>query len=101
VLLRADAGGSFELDETVAERKDNRWVGLWSGGGTSDVIEVEDHRAAVLCNRDPLPPEVRQVVVRDRGVEHRVPVEGGYFLYVAWQQREVGSGAGSTSTGGR
>ena len=34
---------------------------------------------------NPFPLEVRHVVVRDRGEDHDVPVENGYFLYAAWK----------------
>jgi hypothetical protein len=37
-----------------------------------------------------MPPEVERVVVLDRGEEHEVPVERGYFLYVAWKQDTPG-----------
>jgi len=86
VMLTAGEGSAMEFDQTVAERVGSEWVGLMSGTPSS-VIYAGDHRAAPLCNyMDPLPPEVKRVVVFDREEEHEVPVERGYFLYAAWKQ---------------
>jgi len=80
----------MEFDQTVAEHLGSEWVGLMSGAPSS-VIYAGDHRAAPLCNyMDRLPPEVERVVVLDRGKEHEVPVERGYFLYAAWKQDKPG-----------
>jgi hypothetical protein len=93
VLLTAGEGSAMEFDETVAERIGDRWVGLWSGTPSS-VIYLGDHRGVPLSNaRAPLPSEVECVVVRDWGEEHEVPVERGYYLYVAWKQDSAGDAA--------
>ena len=89
VLLATNEGEAIELDETVAERVGAEWVAMGSGTPSS-VVYVGDHRAAVLCNHDPLPAAIERVIVRDRGGEHEVPVEGGYFLYAAWKQDSGG-----------
>jgi hypothetical protein len=49
------------------------------------IVYVGDHRGAVLCD-GPFGAGVDRVAVRDRSEEHEVPVENGYFLYVAWKQ---------------
>lgn len=86
VMLIAGEGSAAEFDETVAERVGDQWLGL-QGGTPSSGIYAGDHRGAPLCNYDaPLPSEIERVVVHDRGSEHEVPVEQGYFLYVAWKQ---------------
>jgi len=91
VMLTAGRGSGMEFDQTVAERVGGEWVGMMSGTPSS-VIYAGDHRAAPLCNyMDPLPPEVERVVVLDRGDEHEVPVERGYFLYAAWKQDTPGN----------
>src|SRR2546425_8410610 len=78
VMLTAGEGPAREFDETVAERVDDAWVDLQSGTPSS-IVYAGDHRAAPLCNyMNPLPPEVKRVVVLDRGEEHEVPVEHGY-----------------------
>jgi hypothetical protein len=80
----------MEFDQTLAERIGDLWVGL-SDGTPSPIVYADNHRASVLCNyADQLPPDVRGVVVRDRGEEHDVPVENGYFLYAAWKQDTPG-----------
>jgi hypothetical protein len=84
VMLMTNEGEAIELDQTVAEHVDDRWVGL-SSGTPSTVVYAGDHRAAMLFNSEPQPTDVRQVVVRDRGEDHDVPVENGYFLYGAWK----------------
>jgi hypothetical protein len=84
VLLTTNEGAAIELDETVAERVDDHWVGL-SSGTPSSIVYAGDHRAALLNNWDPLPADVRHVIVRDRGEDHLVPVEHGYFLYASWK----------------
>jgi hypothetical protein len=84
VALTTNEGAAVELDMTVAARVDGRWQQN-SSGSPSDIVYVEDHRAAVLCD-GPLPGGFDRVVVRDRGQEHEVAVENGYFLYAAWQQ---------------
>jgi hypothetical protein len=90
VMLTTNESTTIEFDQTVAERVGDHWVGLFDGTPSS-VIYVGDHRAAILCNyADPLVPEVERVIVRDRGEEHQVPVENGYFLYVAWKQETSG-----------
>ena len=90
VMLTAGEGPAMEFDQTVAELVGGEWKALMSGTPSS-VIYAGDHRAAPLCNyMDPLPPEVERVVVRDRGDEHEVPVERGYFLYAAWKQDTPG-----------
>jgi hypothetical protein len=89
VLLTTNEGNAVELDQTVAERIGDEWQGL-SSGTPSSVIYVGDHRAAILCNLDPLPPDVERVIVCDRGEEKEVPVESGYFLYAAWKQDTPG-----------
>ena len=90
VMLTTNEGTAIELDQTVAERIGDHWVGLF-GGTPSSVVYAGDHRAAILCNyADPLPPEVERVIVRDRDEEHEVPVENGYFLYAAWKQDTPG-----------
>ncbi|HJU35882.1 MAG TPA: hypothetical protein VJ716_00500 [Gaiellaceae bacterium] len=90
VMLAVGEGQAAEFDETVAERVGDRWVALQSGTPSS-VIYAGDWRAAPLCNYvTPLPPEVEQVVVADRGDEHEVLVKSGYFLYVAWKRDEPG-----------
>src|SRR5436190_315040 len=89
-MLIAGEGAAAEFDETVAERVGERWLGLQSGTPSS-VIYAGDHRGAPLCNyMEPLPPTVERVVVLDRGAEYEVPVEEGYFLYVAWKQDTEG-----------
>ena len=86
VMLVAGEGPAMEFDQTVAERVDGRWLGLQSGTPSS-VIYAGDHRGVPLCNyMSPMPSEVERVVVLDRGEEREVPVERGYFLYVAWKQ---------------
>jgi hypothetical protein len=86
VMQTTNEGAAVEFDETVAERVDDQWVGLFDGTPSS-TVHAGDHRATILCNyADPLPPDVRHVIVRDRGQEHEVPVEQGYFLYAAWKQ---------------
>jgi hypothetical protein len=90
VMQMAGEGSAVEFDQTVAERVGNEWVDLMSGTPSS-VVYAGDHRAAPLCNyMDPLPPEVEGVLVVDRGEEHEVPVERGYFLYAAWKQDTPG-----------
>jgi hypothetical protein len=70
----------------VAERVADRWQALFSGTPSS-ITYAGDHRASIISNyADPLPPEVDRVVIRDRGEEHEVAVEDGYFLYAAWKQ---------------
>ena len=62
-----------------------------SSGTPSSTVYAGDHRTAILCNAaDPLPGEVVGVVVLDHGEQHDVPVEAGYFLYVAWKQDTPG-----------
>jgi hypothetical protein len=86
VMLITGEGPAMDFDQTVAECVDGQWLSLQSGTPSS-VIYAGDHRAVPLCNyMTPLPPEVERVVVLDRGDEHEVPVERGYFLYVAWKQ---------------
>jgi hypothetical protein len=85
VMLTTNEGAAIEFDQTVAERIGDRWVGL-SSGTPSSTVYAGDHRATILCNYDPLPSDAQCVVVRDRGEEHMVPVENGYFLYAAWKQ---------------
>ena len=90
VMLTAGQEPSIEFDETVAEHTGDRWLALQSGTPSS-AIYAGDHRGAPLCNYTaPLPPEVQRVVVSDRGEEHEVPVERGYFLYVAWKRDTPG-----------
>jgi hypothetical protein len=90
VMLIAGEGPAAEFDETVAERIGERWVCLQSGTPSS-IIYAGDHRGAPLCNyMEPLPSAVKRVVVLDRGTEYEVPVEDGYFLYVAWKQDTEG-----------
>jgi hypothetical protein len=85
VMLTTNDGAAIEFDQTVAERIGDRWAGL-SSGTPSSIIYAGDHRAAILCNYlNPLPLDVGHVVVRDRGEDHDVPVENGYFLYAAWK----------------
>jgi hypothetical protein len=91
VMLATNVGGAIEFDETVAERIDDRWVPVASGTPSSTVY-VGDHRATILCNyADPLPPDVKRVVVSDRGDEREAPVENGYFIYAAWKQDTDGA----------
>lgn len=90
VMLLTNEGAAVELDENVAEYVDGEWRGVMSSGGPSAGVYVGDHRAAVLCNSDPLPSDVERVVVADRGHEYEVPVERGYFLYAAWKQDKPG-----------
>lgn len=98
VMLVAGEGSAAEFDETVAERVGNRWLGLQSGTPSS-VIYAGDHRGTPLCNyMAPLPREVERVVVLDRGTEHEVPVEQGYFLYVAWKQDTEGDNTSAPPT---
>lgn len=98
VMLIAGEGCAAEFDETVAERIGDRWLGLQSGTPSS-VVSAGDHRGIPLCNyMAPLPLEVERVVVLDRGTEHEVPVERGYFLYVAWKQDTEGDGTSDPPT---
>jgi hypothetical protein len=90
VMLTTGEGPAMEFDQTVAERVGDAWVDLGSGTPSS-VIYAGDHRAVPLCNyMEPLPTEVERVVVADRGEEHEVPVEHGYFLYAAWKRDTPG-----------
>ena len=90
VMLETNEGTATEIDQTVAERVENHWQGI-SSGTPSSLIYAGDHRAAILCNYDdPLPPEVEQVIVGDRGQEYSVPVENGYFIFAAWKQDTPG-----------
>jgi hypothetical protein len=90
VMLIVGEGSAMEFDETVAECVGEQWLSLQSGTPSS-IIYAGDHRAVPLFNyMTPLPPEVERVVVLDRGEEHDVPVEQGYFLYVAWKRDTSG-----------
>lgn len=89
VLLTTNEGTAIELDQTYARKVGHLWQCIHSGT-PADVFHVDDYRARPICNFDPLPPEVDHVIVRDRGEEHHVPVENGYFLYVAWKQDTPG-----------
>jgi hypothetical protein len=85
VMLVVGEGSAIEFDETVAERVDTGWRSRQSGTPSS-TIYAGDLRGVPLCNYiAPLPAEVEGVIVYDRGEEHQVPVEQGYFLYVAWK----------------
>lgn len=91
VMLTVGEGPAMEFDQTVAERVGDRWSGLFSGTPSSTIYAFGDHRGAPLCNyMEPLPPDVNRVIVHDRGEEHTVPVENGYYLYVAWKQDTAG-----------
>jgi hypothetical protein len=93
VMLTVGQGSALEFDETLAERVDDRWIGLRSGTPSS-IIYAGDHRGLPLCNyMAPLAPDIACVVVCDRGEEHQVPVEQGYYLYVAWKQDTPGDPA--------
>jgi hypothetical protein len=98
VMLIAGEGPAAEFDETVAERVGEQWFGLQSGTPSS-VIYAGNHRGAPLCNyMEPLPRTVEGVVVLDRGTEHEIPVEQGYFLYVAWRQDTEGDNTSDPPT---
>lgn len=84
VALTTNEGTAVELDITVAERAEERWESV-SSGSMPYIVYEGDHRGAVLCD-GPFGAGVDRVVVRDRSEEHEVPVENGYFLYVAWKQ---------------
>lgn len=93
VTLIVGEGSAMEFDQIVAERVGEQWLSLQSGTPSS-VIYAGDHRAVPLCNYlTPLPSEVERVVVLDRGEEHDVSVEQGYFLYVAWKRDTPGDDA--------
>jgi hypothetical protein len=85
VLLAANQPPAVELDQTVCHRTGGRWH-RGASGTLSSVIYTGDWRAAPLVNGDPLPANVKSVIVRDRDEEHKVPVNDGYFLYVAWKK---------------
>jgi hypothetical protein len=87
VLLETNEPPYIELEQVVCRREPSGgWVALMSGGGVSDVVYVDDVRARLITNDDPLPADVTAVAVRDRGAEREVPVRDRYFVYGSWKR---------------
>jgi hypothetical protein len=85
VWLLVSEGENPYFDEAVLEHDGERWCGQMSSGGVSWELWFDDVYATILGNDDePLPADIGSVVVRDRGVEHEVAVERGFYFYAAW-----------------
>lgn len=88
VLLGTNEPPRLYPYEVICHQRDGLWFegSSISGGGIGwTTISNDDERnVGVLRLVEEAPDDAVAVIVRHRGVEHRVPVRDGYFMFAVW-----------------
>jgi hypothetical protein len=85
-LVATNEQPTVEIDMSLFEREEGRWVLFASGGASGVVWSGVGPYEEVLTAPVAASPDARSAVFEWRGQEHEVAVENGYATLVLWNE---------------